>query len=66
MTAYKTADVIYWELVALASHYENKAEKLRNNGLDDEAEAMDQVANKIIDIYIELEQVENTIKKEMK
>jgi hypothetical protein len=59
MTAYKRADVIYWELVGLASHYENKAEKLRNNGLDDEAEAMDQVANKIIDIYIELEQVKN-------
>jgi hypothetical protein len=59
MTAYKKADVIYWELVALASHYENKAENLRNNGLDDEAEAMDQVANKIINISLELEQVKN-------
>jgi len=31
---------IYWELVGLASHYENRAIKLKNNGLDEEAEKL--------------------------
>jgi len=32
---------IYWELVGLASHYENRANKLKDNGLDEEAETLD-------------------------
>ena len=31
---------IYWELVGLASHYENRANKLKDNGLDEEAETL--------------------------
>jgi hypothetical protein len=31
---------IYWELVGLASSYENRANKLKDNGLDEEAETL--------------------------
>lgn len=31
---------IYWELVGLASQYENRAMKLQDNGLDEEAQRL--------------------------
>ena len=31
---------IYWELVGLASHYENRGLKLQDNGLDEEAQRL--------------------------
>jgi hypothetical protein len=55
----KAIGVIYWDLVGLASHYENKAIKLRNNGLDDEADEMDAISNEITNAYLQLDGIMN-------
>jgi hypothetical protein len=62
----KAIGVIYWELVGLASHYENKAIKLRDNGLDDEADEMDTLSNEITNAYLSLDNIMHILENSMK
>jgi len=61
----KTIGVIYWDLVGLASHYENKAIKLRDNGLDDEADEMDAMSNEITTAYLQLDGIMSKLENNM-